>query len=132
MHIYLCSAKIQMERLVYCVHEHVDRLFALKRQRYIWCSCSFSNSTNVRQQDVARSLFLQKSRDEIYFLAFSSILIWYILYILCFCTFTNSTNVRDFLAELVLLGHFYCRNIFLGIFLNPHLRYTLQLIYFSI
>ena len=68
-----------MERLVYCVHEHVDRLFALKRQRYIWCSCSFTNSTNVRQQDVARSLFLQKSPDEKYLLAFSSILInWYI------------------------------------------------------
>ena len=48
MHIYLCSAKIQMERLVYCVHEHVDRLFALKRQRYIWCFCTFTDSTNVR------------------------------------------------------------------------------------
>ena len=47
MQIYFCSDKIQMEWLVYCVYEHVDRrLSPLKRQIYLLCT--FTDSTNVR------------------------------------------------------------------------------------
>ena len=60
MQIYLCFDKIQMEWLVYCAHEHVDRLFSVKRQRYIWCSCTFNNSTNVRHFPVQLMLLSLK------------------------------------------------------------------------
>ena len=86
MQIYLCFDKIQMEWLVYCAHEHVDRLFSVKRQRYIWCLSTFNNSTNVRHFPVQLMLLslkaiLGKSKTIPSFAAFSSIRIWYILLI---------------------------------------------------
>ena len=45
--VFKSSDKVQMEWVVYCIHEHVDHcLSPLKRQIYLLCT--FTNSTNFR------------------------------------------------------------------------------------